>query len=158
MWERHAVPAERGGCKINPPNTSSGAQQGGTGAEEAAGPAGWEEEAAPWRPGENGCAASSSCWAVLGCEDSPWVPNTQNVFVPGPWGCSAGRSPPCRAEAVPGRRPQREDIANTILGKMKKKKRVGGDEKEEEETTQTMKENRILCERWERWKGARKEA
>lgn len=50
----------------------------------------------------------------------------------------------------------REDVANTILGKMKK--RVGGNEKEEEETTQTMKENRIFSKRWEYWKEARKEA
>lgn len=50
----------------------------------------------------------------------------------------------------------REDVANTILGKMKKQ--VGGNEKEEEETTQTMKENRIFCKRWEYWKEARKEA
>lgn len=50
----------------------------------------------------------------------------------------------------------REDVANTILGKMKK--RVGGNEKEEEETSQTMKENRIFCKRWECWKEARKEA
>lgn len=58
--------------------------------------------------------------------------------------------------ALGQRAAEREDVANTILGKMKK--RVGGKEKEEEETTETMKENRIFCKRWEYWKEARKEA
>lgn len=109
-WAMHVVLAERGGTQLgnkspkHQPPKALEHSRAAQGVQEATGPAGWEE-AAPWRPGENGCAASSSCRAALGCEDSPWMPNTQIFFYLAPWGgCPAGCSPPhamrrrCRGE------------------------------------------------------------
>lgn len=126
-WARHMVLAERGGTQLgnkSPKHQSPKAlepSRAARGVQEAAGPAGWEE-AAPWRPGENGCAASSSCRAALGCEDSPRVPNTQIFLYPAPGGVPGRVLPhtPCGGGA--GEKAAVRGWSKHNLGKDEKKK------------------------------------